>query len=102
MVRPLVASQPDDCVAGMHLPAKNAAHRDSPDVVVVIDVGNEHLEGTVVVARRLGDMFHDRIHERLEVCARHGQVGRGRSGATDGIEHRKVELMILAADVDKK
>ena len=47
----------------------DAAYRNTADILVVVNAGNEHLKRAVDILLRLGNVLKDGIKQRLEVCA---------------------------------
>ena len=68
--------------------AEDAADADAPDVFVVVDRADEHLEGAVF-GRRFRNVLGDRFEERLEACRSRprgctSRCRRGRSRRSTG------------------
>ncbi len=71
-------------------------------VFVVVKARDEHLKRSFVVRRRGGDIVEYRVEKGLEVCTLHlGRIAR-RSLSAGAEEHRAVDLLIGAAELDKK
>ena len=80
----------------------DASDGDTSDILVVVDAGDEHLEGRVKVLFGCGNVFEDRLEKRLEVGARHfGAVACGALSA--GAEkHGGVKLLVGRIEVHQK
>ena len=54
-------------IGPVEVPEKIAAHRQPPDVVGVVDVGDDHLERRLADRGRR-DVLEDRVQERAQVA----------------------------------
>ncbi len=97
-----VLAAEDHVFAVVDFPALHAADADAPDVVVVIHVGEQHLGGAVPVAFRRGDVFQDRIEQRLHVLARHRRVRCCIAVAAGSVHDREIELVLVCAQLDEQ
>ena len=66
-----------DLLAGLERAVEDARDGEAAEVVGVVEVGDEDLEGAVGVAGGGGDGLDDELEERLEVGAGLGEVHGG-------------------------
>jgi hypothetical protein len=78
------------------------ADREPADVVVVVEVVDEHLHVGAVALRGGRDVREDRVEERLQRVGRerplHGMGGPALAG--DRVDHREVDLVLVRAEID--
>ena len=91
-----------DFLTDFDFSALDASDAYASDIFIVVDGGDEHLERTLVVALRCGDIFEDCVKETLEVLA--ALVRNERSGAVTAAAeyHRAVELLVGRVEVHQK
>ena len=82
--------------------ALDASDGHAADELVVVDGGDEHLEGLVDVGLGRGNVVEDGIEERLEIGA--GLIGRiaRRTVSTGAEEHGAVELLGRGVKVEQQ
>ena len=82
--------------------ALDTADGNSADILVVVNAGNEHLEGALDVLLGFGNVLEDGIKQRLEVRSRNlGGIACGT--LTAGTEqHRGIKLLIGCVKVHEK
>ena len=73
---------------------KDAADRQPPEVVGVVDVGHDHLEGRLADDRRR-NVRQDRVEKRLQVSRGRLRVLRGEAEAARAVEDLELEVMLL-------
>ena len=95
-----VEQDQDHVFALLHLAALNAPDAEAADVVVVVDGRDQQLQRRVVVARWGGDALEDGVEQRAAVVVAVLQLGAHDPRASDGIEDRKVELLVGGAELD--
>ncbi len=91
---PAVAVGHDDRVADADAARQDAAVGDSPEVIAVVEVGNEHLEIARAATLGRGDLLDDRVEERLHVRAVLVDFLDGVTGLGAGVNHREIELLV--------
>ena len=94
-----------DAVEGLvavHRAVHDPAHGEAAEVVGVVEVGDEHLEGLVRIVVRSGKLGQDGLEERLEVHPLVVGMVHGNAVAAHGVEHRELELAVVGAKVDEE
>ena len=82
--------------------ALDTADGDAANVLVIVDAAHQHLEGSVQVHLRLGDVLEDGIEQGLEIGALHlGRIARGAVSA-GAEEHRGIELLVGGIQIHEK
>jgi hypothetical protein len=97
-----VQADPGDAVAEAGRAAADATDRQSPPVIVIIERGDQHLEGTVAAIDRAGDLLDDGVEERPQVG---GERVGGAAGATltgDGVDDREVEVGLVGGQFEEQ
>ena len=91
-----------DLLVGVDGAALDAADGYAADELVVVDGGDEHLEGLVNVRLGRGNVVEDGIEERLEIGA--GLIGRiaRRTVSTGAEEHGAVKLLGRGVEVEQQ
>jgi len=88
-----------DGLAAPDLPAPHATDHDAPEVLGVVQVGDEHLEGGSEVDLRGGDLLQHRLEQLPHVVPRLVQAPERPALAGYGVEDREVELLVRGAEV---
>ena len=88
--------------AGDELARDQAADREPPDVVVVVEVVHLELRRRVGIARRPGQVSDDRVEEDCE--RRRGVAGGAQrdAGARVRVHDREIELRLAGAEIDEE
>ena len=82
--------------------ALDAPDGDAADELVIVQRGNEHLEGRGGILRRFGDILEDRVEQRLKIGARHvRRIGR-RSLAARAEQHRGIKLLVRGVEIHQQ
>ncbi len=97
-----VLVDPDDAVADFHLRRNDAPVGDTPEVIAIVEVRDEHLEIAHVALRRRRDVFHDRLEERLHVFALVMNFPHGVAVAGGGVDDGEIELLIGRVQFEEK
>ena len=84
---------------GADLSLEDAPDGVAPQVVVVLDVGDAHLEVAIRLAGRRGHLLQDRLQQRHHVGAGVRQLPPGVPQLSRGVDHREVELLLGGAQV---
>ena len=98
----LVPVRDYDLLVLLQRSALDASDGYTANVLVVVKAGDEHLQGSLVVRRRRGDIVENGIEKGLEVCTRNVWRIARRSLSAGAEEHRAVDLLVGAAELDKK
>ena len=88
-----VAMNTNDLIAHLHFAADDFAESDTTEVIVVIEVRDEHLELAGVRAGRR-NVFDDRVEERFHVVGRLLDVELGVTGLGAGVNDGEIELFV--------
>ena len=78
------------------------ADGEAPDVVVVVEVVDQHLQRRVLLLGRRRDVGQDGVEEGLQAVGLEG-AGDGVGGASlagDGVDDREVDLVLVGAQID--
>src|ERR1039458_528872 len=78
------------------------ADAQAPQIIAVVQVGDQHLEYAVRVADRWWDVLHDGVEQGPQIGGRIFHLALGGPGLGDGIEHREIELLFGGVEVDEK
>ena len=81
---------------------EDAADRDTPEVIRVVQVRHQDLQRRLAVARRRRNRLQNRLEQRLKVRARRRQVTRRRAQFRDGVQHRELQLVLVRVQVDEQ
>ena len=81
---------------------EHAADGNAPEVVARVQVGHEDLERGLRIADRRRNRVDDRLEERAQVRAGHGEVGRRGAGSRVGVEDGEVQLPFRCVEVDEQ
>ena len=87
---------------GLDGAALDATDADAAHVVVVVDGGDQQLQRLVRVALGRGDVLQDAVEQRAQVGARLAPVRGGGAGASRGVDHRAVQLLVAGVQVDQQ
>ena len=82
--------------------ALDAADTDLADVVVVVDCGEQDLQGRVVVLIRRGDLLYDRVKDGLHIVLHLVRLIARLAVARGGIDDREVQLLLACAELDEQ
>ena len=88
-------------MAGVNDAVVDASDADPPDVVVVLDVGNADLERLVLVAMRRGNVFEQGFKDGRDVVAGLFELPSRDARPSRGVEHRKIERLVIRAQFDE-
>ena len=89
-------------LAGLDATALDSADADPADVLVVLDIGDEELEGCFDVALRRGDLADDGFEQRLHVGGHLVVIERGDALARGGVDDRELKLIVVGAELDEE
>ncbi len=89
-------------LTGLHLAVEDATGGDAADVVVVVDVGDQHLEGGLAVTLGGADVGLNHGEERLHSGGLGVHVQHGIAHLGAGIDHREVQLLIGGVQFTKQ
>ncbi len=81
---------------------KDAADGDAPEVIGVIEIGDQNLQRAVGIAGGLWNGVDNGSEERLQIDAGLGGVGGCRSGFRDRVEHGEIQLRFVGIEVDEE
>jgi len=79
----------------------NAADGDTADEFIVVDGGNQHLEGCVQVHFRGGDVVQDRLKQGLQVGARHVRVFGCDASAGRTEQDGRIQLFFIGIQIQQ-
>ena len=85
-----------------YLPIEDSSDGEPPDIFTVIEIGHQHLEGRRVISRGGRDGLEDLLEERPQVGAFVGQLVLGDTIPRDGVENRKIDLLVIGVEVDEE
>ena len=88
-----------DELAAPDLAPPHAADHDAPEVLGVVEIGDEHLEGGSEVDLRGGDLLQHRLEQLPHVVPRLVQAPERPALASNGVEDREVELFVRGAEI---
>ena len=80
----------------------DAAHGQTAQIVGVIKVGHQHLEGLLGVVRRTGNILEYGLEQRGQVFLLVINIIHGHALAANGVEHGKFELRLVGVQIDKE
>ncbi len=99
--RPVALGNPRFRIAAQRA-IEHATDRDATQKVAVIQIRNLNLQRRCGIARRRGNMLHNRFEQRTQIlrpithlCVRH-------AGLRVGVEHREIELVFCRIQIDKQ
>ena len=81
---------------------KDAADGDAAEVIGVVKIGDKNLERALGVSGGGGNGVDDGFKERLQIRARHSGVRGCGAGLGHGVEHGKIELVLVGVEVDEE
>ncbi len=85
-----------------HPAVKDFAHRQPSEIVGVVQVGHQHLEGLLGVVNRRRDLFEDGLEQGSEVSSLFLRGLLGDPLAPDGVQDREIDLFFRGVQVEKK
>ena len=86
----------------MHMPVHDAAHSQAAQIVGIVKVSHQHLEGLPGIVRRTGNMLQYGFKQRGQILLLVVNIFHGHTLTADGVEHGKLELRLAGVQVDKK
>ena len=92
----------DDVHARLEHAAGDAADADAPDILGVVDGGNQHLRRAVGIAFRRGNVFQDGIEQRAQIRAGGVQIQRCRTLAGGNVENRVFDGALVGFEVNQQ
>ena len=97
----VLAEQPDG-VALLDVAAEHLADGDAADVVVPLDVGDEHVKRRFRIGLGLGDELDDFLQQRDAVLPLVVRVIHEVAVAGGAIAERRVELVLVGVEVEEE
>ena len=91
-----------DCLPVPHGACHDAADRERTQVVVGLNIGDQHLQGMVGISRRRRDLIEDRVEQGPEIGQVRLERPRALSFARDGVEDGEVDLFFGGVEVDEQ
>ena len=89
-------------LVGMDHPPLNPANGDAPHILVVVDGGDQHLEGRVRLPLRRGDVLQNGVEQGLEVFGLLTRVQRGGSLSGGAVDKGAVQLFVGGVELHKQ
>ncbi len=86
-------------LATLDLAAPHAPHHDAPQVLGVVEVGDQHLEGGREVHLGRGDLLEDGLEQLPHVVPRRLDVSKDLALARVGVQDGKVQLLVRGAQL---
>ena len=81
---------------------EDAANGQAAQIVGIVQIGHQHLEGLVGIVFWSGNLAEDGFKEGLEILALVVLVVHGNAVAAHGIEHGEFQLFVVGAEVDEE
>src|SRR2546421_9888765 len=82
-------------IANRYRAVKDAANGETAHILVVIEIGHQHLQRQAIIAARRGDRSQDLFKERAQVRALTIKLVLGHAVARNGVEDGEFELLIV-------
>ena len=92
----------DDVLAGVHLAVEDARDRQASEIVAVVEIRDQNLQGPGRIAFRHGDRLQDGVEQRAQIRAAALDVGGSGAGLGVRVEHGEIELLFLGVEVDEQ
>ena len=89
-------------LAGAHGAVEDARDGEAAEVVGVVEIGDEDLDGAFGIALGDGDGLDDLLEEGLKIGAGNGGIGGRGAQLAVGVEHGKVEHGLVGVEVDEE
>ena len=89
-------------LVGVDAAVHDAAHGQTAQVIGVVQVGHQHLEGLLGIVGRTGDLFEDGLEQGGQVLLLVVDVAHGHTGAADGVEHGEFQLLVAGVQIDEQ
>ena len=89
-------------VLGVGVAVADTAHGKAAEVVGVVEVSHEHVEGLFHIVAGSGDILEDGVEEGSHVLALVVDAVHGHGVAADGVEHGEFELVFVGIEVDEQ
>ena len=89
-------------LAGLNAAPLHPANTDAAHIAVVVDVGEQHLGGSLQVALGRGDLPQNHLKQRLHIRA--GNIGVQAGAALPGgaVGHGKFQLVVVGPQLDEQ
>ena len=98
----LRAAADGDGLAHFEAAPLHPANADAAHIVVVIDVGEQHLGGALQVPLGAGDLVDDHLKQRRHVRAGGVGVQGGVAVPGGGVAHGELQLVVVGAQLDEQ
>lgn len=82
--------------------ALDPAGQDAAEERIAIEQRREHREFAIGIEIGFGDVRDDGLEQRQQVAVAHAVVHARIAGAARGIEHRKIELVVVGVEIDEQ
>ena len=99
--RTIVVAQ-DNALAGFHLAALHSAHANTAYIIIVINIGKQNLQRSVQFSLRGGHIFQNSLKQRGHILAGHSRIRGSVAVSAGGVNHRKLQLVIIRAQLNKQ
>src|SRR5262245_17348354 len=88
----------------MQRPVKHTGDREAAEIIAVIEIGHENLQGSFGIAGRRRNMLDDRFEQRTQVTTSAITIRRDLSDtrASIGVDNRKIKLLFGSFEINEQ
>ncbi len=88
-----------DGFAALYLAAPHAPDHDPPEIIRVVEVGDDHLERLLELHRGRRNLPQNRLEKLVHVVLRIVQIAEHLALTSDGVQDREIELLVRCPEL---
>ena len=98
----MIATDDNNGLIRANRTANNASNRDTSDIVIRLKRRHHHLQRTIRIPLRCGDLLHNRLHQRFQIVTLVLHLELCNTVTRRRIDHREVKLIVVRIEFHKE